>query len=191
MAACEHQTRVCSTLSLCNHSFFQPFVTLWVGVSLDSCSLSKSEFDANHKWSWSVTWFLAGPCNPPFLASSDPPSPFPLLAKVLKLLAKSTMSSQLVALCLAFSSSPSPLAQLSPPFTTPCCIWPICKRYLSKNPWLRGYNLCLAYLAGVAIVGHSGTFHGILNVHVANSGTSGHSEDEEQNGFLLGQCRRR
>lgn len=51
---------------------------------------------------------------------------------------------------------------------------------------MRGYNPCLACLAGVAVVGRSGTSRGIPNVHAANPGPSGQSEDEEQNVFILG-----
>ncbi|KAF8532186.1 hypothetical protein JB92DRAFT_2689461 [Gautieria morchelliformis] len=96
------------------------------------------------------------------------------------------MSSRQVALCLACSSSPSPRAQLSPPFTTSCCIRPICERCLSRNPRLRGYNPCLACLAGVAVVGQSGALNGKPNVHVARPGPSGQSENQERTIFVLG-----
>ena len=90
------------------------------------------------------------------------------------------------ALCLACSSSPSPQARFSPPFTTPCCIRPICERCLSKNPRLRGYNPCLACLAGVAVVRRSGISDGKQTLHVSLPGPSGKSEDEEHNVFVLG-----
>ncbi|KAF8575232.1 hypothetical protein K439DRAFT_1398422 [Ramaria rubella] len=97
------------------------------------------------------------------------------------------MTTKLGTLCLACSSSPSPKAQLSTYFTTPCCARPICERCLAKNPRLRGYNPCLACLAGVALVSQPRTPNGKSSIHrMTVPGPSGQSQDQEEGMFVLG-----